>query len=149
MAFHPRNSIRDNVKTALINAGFISSSSIVVGGVYGAKKESLPNILVYLGGESISNLYNNEPRNRYLREATLYVVIKTENKNRISAIIEAEDFARNCELALLKPDSSAIDESIVDLTFNSYEVSDPYENSTQFSTQLIFNVKYNDRFERG
>ena len=149
MAIHPRDTIRNDIESALISAGFISSDSIITGGVYGSKKEKLPNILVYLGGENISVLTQNDPRNRMLREVQVYLVVKTENKNRLSAIIEAEDLARNCESALLTPGLLDVNSNLVDITLTSYEVSDPHENSTVFSTQLIFNVKYNDKFTKG
>jgi hypothetical protein len=146
---HPRNTIRNDIQTALINAGFIDSSKIIVGGVYASKKDKLPNILVYVGGETPRNLYNNQPQNRYERPVDVFVVIKTENNTRINGIIEAEDYARNCETTLLKPDSEMISDLITNIELADYQVSDPKENSTVFVTQLVFRVKYNDKFNRG
>jgi len=146
---HPRNTIRNDIKTALVNAAFIDSSKIITGGIYASKKDKLPNVLVYLGSETPVNLYNNQPRNRYERPVDVYVVIKTENNTRIDGIIEAEDIARECEKALLKPDSDMISPLITSIDYSDYQVSDPKENSTVFATQLVFRVKYNDKFYEG
>ena len=148
MAIHPRNTIREDIRTALVNAGFIDESKIITGGVYASKKNKLPNVLVYLSGEQPRNLYNNQPQNRYERPVDVFIVIKTDNNERVSGIIEAEDIARNCEIALLKPDSDMISPLITNIEYADYQVSDPKENSTVFATQLVFRVKYNDKFNK-
>lgn len=146
---HPRNQIREAIQNTLISAGFIDSSKIIVGGIYAQLENRLPNILVYLDGEDIQNLYNNSPQNRYERSINVFVVVTTKNTNRISAIIEAEDLARDCETALLKPDSDVVSPLITYINLAGYEVLEPKEGTTVFKTQLVFTVKYNDKFNRG
>ena len=84
--------------------------------------------------------------NRYGRALNVYIVISTNNTDRVSAIIENEDLARSCEEALLKPDSDVISPLITYINLAGYEVSEPREGSPVFKTQLIFTVNYNDKF---
>ena len=140
VGIHPRNTIRDAIQNTLQAAGFIDSSKIVVGGIYASLEKVLPNILVYLGGENLTNLYNNQPMNRYERMISVYVVITTKDKDRISAIIEAENLARNVEETLLKPDSDVISPLITYINLSNYEVLEPKEGTTVFKTQLVFDV---------
>jgi len=143
---HPRNTIREAIENTLVSANFIDSSKIITGGMYSTLKAKLPNILVYLADENITNLYNNQPMNRYGRALNVYIVISTNNTDRVSAIIENEDLARSCEEALLKPDSDVISPLITYINLAGYEVSEPREGSPVFKTQLIFTVNYNDKF---
>ena len=146
---HPRNQIRQAFKSALQNAGFIDAKRVHVGGLYSQLEGKTPSILVYVANENPEVGFENAPRNFYRRPADVFIVIKSHNKNRESAIIEVEDLARECELLFLKPDSEVLDDYITQLRLADFQVSDVSEQSTSFSIQLIFRVNYNDKFLRG
>ncbi|MCP3965597.1 MAG: hypothetical protein GY718_04475 [Lentisphaerae bacterium] len=146
---HPRQAVRTQIQNAIeAIPAFLPVSSIVVGGANRIEDSQLPICYVILAGETETLLNSNFPQNDYSRDLTVFVLLKTKNKDRIDAIIECEDYARQVEDSLLKPNSIALSDLIKSISYSSFEISEPRENDPTFSVQLSFSVKYIDSFLR-
>lgn len=143
---HPRQTIRDNIETVLNDVFSPLSIPVITGGQYANEEKNLPNVLFYMGDESQTVLNQVRNLNAYSRGMTLYVVLKTKNKDRETAIIDCENNARLVEDALCNPNSSILNDTITTIVYNSYQVSEPKEGSTVFATQLTFTINYTDSF---
>jgi hypothetical protein len=141
---HPRQQIRDSFEAAIkAIPDYMPDNKIIVGNVFQVEDKKLPYTFVILGNESETLLTQ---LNSYSRDLTLYVVIKCKNKERLSAIIEGENFARQIEDQILDPFSPALIPIIKSINYLNFEISEPKENDPTYSIQLSFSVKYTDSF---
>lgn len=146
---HPRQTVRTQIQNAIeAIPSFIPVSSIIVGGANRIEDANLPICYVILASETQTLLNANFPQTDYSRDCTVFVLLKTKNRDRINAIIEAEGYARKIEDSLLKPNSTALSDLIKSISYSSFEISEPRENDPTFSVQLSFSVKYIDSFLR-
>lgn len=146
MYLHPRDKVRTQIETALKADLTLADNRIIAGGQYSSTVEETPNVLIFLAGEAPTNLYNNACENSYNRAVNVHVVISVVNGDRLVAIGEAENIAREIENSLLSPNSKALSDLIIEIRLSGFEPMEPVQGSASHKIELIFAVTYSDFF---